>query len=95
MINFKAYSQTFDFPINCHHSGMTLQIIERSGEGGQTIISDGFYALERLRSNNPEYFRILCDTDLLIHYIDDARDIKSFGPTITINSSTRQIERIW
>ncbi|XP_071837995.1 trimethyllysine dioxygenase, mitochondrial-like [Apostichopus japonicus] len=74
--------------------GMTLQITERSGNGGRTVISDGFYALERLRFSQPEYFQLLCDTSITAHYLDDERDMRNCEPVVKMNSNTKQVERL-
>ena len=65
-------------------------IKQHTGQGGDTIISDGFSAAEQMREKYPNEFKLLCNTDVYFWdkgYAKDKLETNDFykinkGPTI-------------
>lgn len=89
-IALPLHTDTTYFSTPCR--AMMIHITKRDGQGGQTILSDGFFALERLRQSKPEYFDILCNTKLICQYVGENRNIRAMGPVIKLNPDTNQVE---
>ena len=59
-----------------------------AGKGGESIISDGFYAAEVLRRDYPTYFNILATTKVRVQYKDDTTEQVRFLPMIQTDPAT-------
>ena len=43
---------------------MILTVKQHEGKGGESVVSDGFYAAEVLRANHPKAFQLLTNTSV-------------------------------
>lgn len=57
--------------------------------GGESRFADGYRICEDLRRDRPDYFKLLCDTDIPWRFHDENADIRFRRPVIEINSSGR------
>lgn len=70
------------------HDGPGLQFFvcsERSGQGGESVLVDGFAAAEALRAVEPEAFNILTEVDVPARYIEQGIHLKASRPTIRLS----------
>ena len=69
--------------------------LEHTGEGGKTLLVDGFNAAEKLRKDNPEAFNLLTSTIVPHEYIDKGKDhLYSLGTVLSTDMSTGKLTQI-
>ena len=59
------------------------------GEGGHSLLSDGFVAAERLRSLDPEAFDVLTDVRVPARYLDGDLDSHAEHPVLALQTGRR------
>ncbi len=62
---------------------------ERTGEGGESVVVDGFAAAEALRKEQPEAFEILADVAVPAHYMEEGVHLRARRPTIRVDPRGR------
>ncbi|MET4808100.1 gamma-butyrobetaine hydroxylase [Limibacillus sp. MBR-115] len=62
-----------------------LHCLEASGQGGESLLVDGFRVAQDLRSDNPEVFEILANTSVPFRFTDSTADLRSSRPLIEID----------
>ena len=63
-----------------------LHCLEAAGEGGESIVVDGFAAAERLRGEAPEAFDLLATTKVPFRYVEPgAVDLRHAAPLIELD----------
>jgi trimethyllysine dioxygenase len=70
------------------HDGPGMQMFvcaERTGDGGESVLVDGFAAAEHLRHSEPDAFEILSSVQVPGHYIEDGVHIAAKRPTIRLD----------
>lgn len=68
--------------------------LHHDGEGGRTLLVDGFRAAEDVKTTHPESYRRLCETPVEFHYLEKGRHYSFTGPILNLNSVTKDIEHI-
>jgi gamma-butyrobetaine dioxygenase len=64
-----------------------LHCLEAAGEGGESIVVDGFAAAERLRGENPEAFDLLAKTKVPFRYVEPGTvDLRHAAPLIELDA---------
>ncbi|XP_035693047.1 trimethyllysine dioxygenase, mitochondrial-like [Branchiostoma floridae] len=58
--------------------------MEHVGEGGDTLLVDGFHAAERLRQEDPEGFAILSSVSVPHHYLEPTIHTTGVGPVLEL-----------
>jgi trimethyllysine dioxygenase len=77
------------------HDGPGLQLFvcqERSGTGGESVLVDGFAAVEHLRATNPADFELLSTVSVPAHYLEDGVHLKASRPTIRLDEHGRLVQ---
>ncbi len=63
-----------------------LHCIRSAGEGGATLLVDGFAAAERLAAREPGCFELLVGTDVPFRFADASVDLRAAAPLIALDS---------
>lgn len=90
-----AYSQTFLAPHTdgtyCHDApGLQMFCcVDRDGDGGESILVDGFAVAEKLRRERPELFATLAAVLVPAHYIETGIELRASHPTIRLDRAGR------
>ncbi|KAJ6627774.1 Trimethyllysine dioxygenase, mitochondrial, partial [Pseudolycoriella hygida] len=71
-----------------------LHCLTHTGEGGETLLVDGFNVLNDIKTNHDDVFRRLCKTNIESEYIEDGRHHTYMAPIVKLNSLTQQPEQI-
>ena len=77
------------------HDGPGMQMFicsERTGEGGESVLVDGFAAATALRQADPAAFQLLCDVSVPAHYIEDGVSLRAERPTIRLDDDGELIQ---
>ena len=51
--------------------------------GGDSILVDGFWVADRIRDEDPEAFRLLCEVPIPYRFHDDSHDLRFAAPVIS------------
>ncbi len=65
---------------------------ERTGEGGESILVDGFAAAEELRQREPDAFALLTQTHVPAHYIEADTELRASRPTLRLDPDGRLVQ---
>ncbi|XP_049807432.1 trimethyllysine dioxygenase, mitochondrial isoform X1 [Schistocerca nitens] len=68
--------------------------VHHDGEGGRTLLVDGFRAAEDVKKTHPESYRRLCTTPVEFRYLEKGRHYSFTGPILNLNAVTKDIEHI-
>ncbi|CAG5116383.1 unnamed protein product [Candidula unifasciata] len=77
-----------------------FQCFEHNGAGGETLLVDGFSALELLRTSDPTAFRLLCQTVIPHEYIESPSEVSpgyhlyTLGTVISTHPATGELLQI-
>ncbi|KAK3095974.1 hypothetical protein FSP39_021529 [Pinctada imbricata] len=71
-----------------------FHVLEHDGEGGQTLLVDGFHAAEKLRADNPDAFQYLTKTVVPHEYFDEGQRVRSLGTVLTLHPTTQRLINI-
>lgn len=71
-----------------------LHCLRHTGQGGETLLVDGFNVLSNLKTNNEPLFKRLCSTNVESEYIEDGRHHTYMAPIVKLNTFTQQPEQI-
>jgi [2-(trimethylamino)ethyl]phosphonate dioxygenase len=64
-----------------------LHCLEAAGEGGESVVVDGFAAAERLRGEEPDAFELLARTTVPFRYVEPgAVDLRHAAPLIELDT---------
>lgn len=58
---------------------------ERTGEGGESILVDGFAAAEELRRTEPDAFELLTEVQVPSHYVEEGVSLRATRPTLRLD----------
>lgn len=64
------------------------------GQGGETLLVDGFSALQRLKVKNQENFETLCTMPIKTHYVDEGVHYSSIDYVIKLDPVTNNFHHI-
>jgi len=70
------------------HDGPGMQLflcLERTGEGGESVLVDGFAAAQQLRHDDPAAFDVLTQVAVPAHYIEHGVHLLAARPTIRLD----------
>ncbi len=90
-----AYSDSYLEPHtdgSYSHDGPGLQLfacVERTGQGGESVLVDGFAAAEDLRAIDPAAFQVLTEVSVPAHYIEPNVELRASRPTIRLDTAGR------
>lgn len=71
-----------------------LHCVNHTGDGGNTVLVDGFGAAENLRKTDPNAYAYLCSTSIPAEYIDEGRHHKNVAPILRLNPLNGQLQQI-
>lgn len=71
-----------------------LHCIQHNGDGGESLLLDGFKALAKLRQNHPDAFDRLCKVNVPAEYIEENRHHTYCAPIIRLHAATGEPEQI-
>lgn len=71
-----------------------LHCTNRSAEGGENLLVDGFNVLEKLRLQNNEAYEYLCRVNVPAEYIEDGYHFKHCAPIIMLDPVTGEPNQI-
>ncbi len=71
-----------------------LHCLTHTGQGGETLLLDGFNVLNDLKTSNEALYKRLCETNVESEYIEDGRHHTYMAPIVKLNSLTQQPEQI-
>ncbi|XP_033760567.1 trimethyllysine dioxygenase, mitochondrial-like [Pecten maximus] len=71
-----------------------FHVLEHDGEGGQTLLVDGQYCAEQLRSKHPEDFDLLTKTVVPHEYYEEKLRLRSLGTVLSVHPTTGQFLQI-
>ena len=71
-----------------------LHVLQHDGEGGQTLLVDGFFAAEKLRAQDPDAFDFLTQAAVSHEYFEEGQGIRSVGKVLTTHPTTGQMLHI-
>lgn len=72
-----------------------FQCLEHTGgSGGETLLVDGFHALQELKENNEDAFQFLCDTPIPHHFLDKTDHLFAELPIIQRNPLSGEFVQI-
>ncbi|XP_049297013.1 uncharacterized protein LOC125770944 [Anopheles funestus] len=67
----------------CDAAGLqVLHCIQFNGQGGETVLVDGFRAAEQLRENDPDAYNRLCEYPLEAEYIEEDKHHRYVAPVL-------------
>ncbi|ATF17345.1 TauD/TfdA family dioxygenase [Phaeobacter gallaeciensis] len=69
-----------------------LHCLANEATGGGSLFADGFAMAEDLRQDDPEAFRLLCETPIPFRFSDKDADIQVHRPVITLGAMGNVIE---
>ena len=72
------------------HDGPGMQMFvcsERTGDGGESVLVDGFAAAHALRNMDPDAFDLLCEVSVPAHYIEEGVSLRAERPTIRLDGN--------
>lgn len=94
----------FSFLLPTHSAGVTVFIfccrvmvfhmLQREGTGGETLLVDGFNAINNLKNENPSAFDILTKQSLESEYRGDRVHYVMADPVIKLHPVTKEILQI-
>ncbi|CAH1801717.1 unnamed protein product [Owenia fusiformis] len=67
-----------------------FHLLEHTGAGGETLLVDGFKALETLRRNHKWAYDFLVETSIVHEYVEPGIDIKSLDSIINVHPITKE-----
>lgn len=68
-----------------------FHVVEHTGEGGQTLLVDGFHAAENIRRQYPDSFDILTKVVVPHQYFDEQRKMRSLGTILKLHPTTGEL----
>ncbi len=68
--------------------------LSHDGEGGETLLLDGFHAAEQLRRVDKEAFSLLCEHRINHEYIEAGHHVVSLDPVLKVHPVTGELEMI-
>ena len=68
--------------------------LHHDGDGGQTLLVDGFQACEALRREDEQAFKLLCDTRIFHEYREPGVFTKSLDSVINVHPLTGELRRL-
>lgn len=71
-----------------------LHCVNRAGNGGESLLVDGFHVLEKLREQNHESYEYLSKISIPSEYIEDGYHFKHCAPAIIIDPLTNEPNQI-
>lgn len=71
-----------------------MHCIKHDGEGGESLLIDGFYVAEKIRREYPESFQRLCTVPVIFEYIEEGRFHKLTVPMIVLDPHTKRVRTI-
>lgn len=71
-----------------------LHCLEHTGTGGDTMLVDGFRAIDQLRKKNPDAFEWLCTANVPAEYIESGQHFKHCEPIIKLEPVTGELLQI-
>ncbi|WP_422366149.1 TauD/TfdA family dioxygenase [Pelagibius sp.] len=66
--------------------------LEFDGEGGESILVDGFAIAEQMRAEEPELFRVLSEVPVPGRYIDTRQHLRAERPAIRLDGQGRLLQ---
>lgn len=72
------------------HDGPGTQLFiceERTGEGGESVLVDGFAAAHELKTEDPAAFELLTSVSVPSHYVEDGVELRASRPTIRLDAA--------
>lgn len=90
--NFAKFSDNMYF--NDAAGIQALHCLIHTGEGGESLLVDGFNVLNDIKTNDEALFKRLCTTNVESEYIEDGRHHTHLAPIVKLNSLTQQPEQI-
>lgn len=70
-----------------------FHVLDRDYIGGESVLIDGFHAVETLKKLNPQAFSILTQVGILAHYLEVDIHLETRQPLIELDSGN-QVKRI-
>lgn len=83
------YFNKYDIYEYC--SIQVFHVVEHTGEGGQTLLVDGFHAAENIRRQYPDSFDILTKAVVPHQYFDEQRKMRSLGTILKLHPTTGEL----
>jgi trimethyllysine dioxygenase len=83
-----AYTTSFlsphtDASYHCNAPGLQMfNCLEFDGQGGESLIVDGFAIAEKIRKQRPDLYQVLCEVNVPGHYKEDHVHLSAQRPTI-------------
>jgi 3-hydroxyacyl-CoA dehydrogenase/alpha-ketoglutarate-dependent taurine dioxygenase len=72
-----------DLPYHQNPPGVQfLQCLAADAPGGNSVLVDGFWVADRIRGDDPQAFRVLCEVPIPYRFRDDDRDLRFASPVI-------------
>ncbi len=65
---------------------------ERTAEGGESILVDGFAAAEELRRSEPDAFDLLTQTCVPAHYVEAGIELRASRPALRLDPDRRLVQ---
>ncbi|TDR53376.1 gamma-butyrobetaine dioxygenase [Halomonas ventosae] len=69
-----------------------LYCLENDAEGGESLFADGYRVAEALRREDPQAFRLLCETPIDFRFQDEEQDIAVRAPILSCDTDGRVVE---
>jgi trimethyllysine dioxygenase len=73
----------------------SFHILEHTGQGGETILVDGFNVAARLRTTDHDAFRYLANTPITFHYRDPSNFLEARQKVITLDDDENVMRFIY
>lgn len=71
-----------------------LHCLTHNGQGGKSLLVDGFNVLNDLKTNHKAAYKRLCTTNVESEYIDDGRHHTYMAPIVKLHPMTERPEQI-
>ncbi|KAF5300360.1 hypothetical protein FQR65_LT00980 [Abscondita terminalis] len=71
-----------------------FHLLEHTGEGGNTILVDGFQIANIVKNKNPEAYKILCSVPVESHFIDNDYHFMCTEPILKVHPVTKEIHQV-
>lgn len=82
------------FIYNFYFRIQVFHVVEHDGEGGETLLVDGFYAAEQLRQKDAEAYEFLTKQVVAHEYFEPKIKIRSLGTVLSLHPTTGRLMHI-
>ena len=73
---------------------VTFHCLSHDGQGGETLLVDGFQVAQKLRQEDPAAFDNLTKQIVPHEYVEEGVHVRSLGHILTVHPASKEMENI-